>query len=115
MYIDSFHVSSVLYLLIGEGEKERDKTGRKDTLIPLWNVNIGRTLRSAVVIADQWTNKTDKKWYLMQKWCFSAEITWFPVFQLALQGGLSGRGKLLVDIEIKVPPQFKLLILKRNS
>ena len=51
----------------------------------------------------------------MQKWCLSAEITWFPVFQLALQGGLSGRGKLLVDIEIKVPPQFKLLILKRNS
>ena len=32
-----------------------------------------------------------------------------------VQGGSSGRGTLFVDIKLKVPPQYELLILKRNS
>ena len=34
---------------------------------------------------------------------------------LLLQGSPSGRGILFVDMKLKVPPQYKLLILKRNS
>ena len=33
---------------------------------------------------------------------------------LYLQGGPSGRGPLFVDIALKVPPSYKLLILQRN-
>ena len=34
---------------------------------------------------------------------------------LTSDGGPSGRGTLLFDIKLKVPPQHELLILKRNS
>ena len=34
---------------------------------------------------------------------------------LTSDGGPSGRGTLLFDIKLKVPPQYELLILKRNS
>ena len=34
---------------------------------------------------------------------------------LKLQGGPSGRGMQFVDIQLNVPPQYHLFILKRNS
>ena len=35
--------------------------------------------------------------------------------QCQIQGGPSGRGILFVDIKLKVQPQYKLIILERNS
>ena len=37
------------------------------------------------------------------------------LMRLPIQGGPSGHGKQFVDIKFKVPPKYKLLILKRKS
>ena len=45
---------------------------------------------------------------------FNANLD-FTLDVCTIQGGPSGRGIQYVDIKLKVPPQYKLLILKRNS